>query len=50
MGKTFKTSFMVEPEMVEEAKTFGINISKAARQGIVDAIEREKKVRELLGE
>lgn len=48
--KTLKTSFVIEPEIVAEARALGISPSKAARQGIIDAIKREKKFRELIGE
>lgn len=45
-----KTSFMIERDIIEEAKALGIVASKAARKGVIDAIAREKKIRELLGE
>lgn len=43
-------TFRVEGDLVAIAKSYKINISEACRNGIQSAIEREKKIRELLGE
>lgn len=43
-------TFRVEDDLVALAKRYKINISEASRNGIQSAIEREKKIRELLGE
>lgn len=45
-----KTSVSIEKEILEEARALGISISKAAEKGVIDAIAREKKIKELLGE
>jgi len=37
----------IPEEMLDEAKQLNINISRAARDGIKAAIEREKKIKEL---
>ena len=37
----------IPTEVMEEAKGYGINISAAATTGIKNAIQREKKIREL---
>lgn len=43
-------TFRVDDDLVTVAKSYKINISDACRNGIQSAIEREKKIRELLGE
>ena len=43
-------TFRVENDLIAVAKTYKINISEASRNGIQSAIEREKKIRELLNE
>lgn len=45
-----KTSVSIEKEILDEAHALGISISKAANKGVLDAIAREKKIKELLGE
>ena len=43
-------TFRVEEDLITVAKRYKINISEASRNGIQSAIEREKKIRELLNE
>lgn len=43
-------TFRADDDLVTVAKSYKINISDACRNGIQSAIEREKKIRELLGE
>ena len=43
-------TFRVKDDLVAVAKRYKINISEACRNGIQSAIEREKKIRELLNE
>ena len=43
-------TFRVEDDLIAVAKSYKINISEASRNGIQSAIEREKKIRELLNE
>lgn len=43
-------TFRVDDELLSVAKGYKINISEACRNGIQSAIDREKKIRELLNE
>lgn len=43
-------TFRADDDLVTVAKSYKINISDACGNGIQSAIEREKKIRELLGE
>lgn len=43
-----RVSFVLPQELYDEAKKYDINLSKAARAGIENAIAREKKIEELL--
>lgn len=45
--KESRFTLRLEQELLDEAKKYEINISKAARQGIVAAIEREKLIESL---
>ena len=42
-----KVSISAPAELIEEARRYEINISKAARDGLARAIENEKKMRNL---
>lgn len=43
-------SLILDDDLYSEAKEYKINISDAARKGIAAEIERQKKIKELLGE
>lgn len=40
----------VSTELLTKAREYGINISKAASEGIRNAVEREEKMREMFPE
>lgn len=44
-----RVNISLPPELVAKAKELDINISQAARDGIVAAIRRELEIQELLG-
>lgn len=43
-----RTNISLPPELLAKAKQYNINISQAARDGIVAAIRREVEIEELL--
>ena len=43
-----RTNISLPPELLAKAKEYNINISQAARDGIVAAIRREMEIEELL--
>lgn len=43
-----RTNISLPPELLAKAKQYNINISQAARDGIVAAIRREIEIEELL--
>lgn len=43
-----RTNISLPPELLTKAKEYNINISQAARDGIVAAIRREIEIEELL--
>lgn len=43
-------TFRAKDDLITVAKSYKINMSEACRNGIQSAIEREKKIRELLNE
>ena len=43
-----RTNISLPPELLAKAKQYNINISQAARDGIVAAIRREMEIEELL--
>ena len=47
MANFKRTTFSVPSEVLDEARELGINMSAAATNGIIAAIQREKKIREL---
>lgn len=46
--KSMRVNISLSPELVEKARLLNINISQAARDGIVAAIRREMEIKELL--
>ena len=36
------TSLTLDPDMIDEAKMLGVNVSRAAEQGLADALKRER--------
>lgn len=43
-------SMKADKELLEQAKSLGVNISQAARNGVQAAVDRQLKIKELLGE
>lgn len=48
--KQGRFTLRLEQELLDQAKRLDINVSKAARQGITSAIEKEKRIEALLDE
>lgn len=48
MTNNIRTNISISPELLAKAKEYNINISQAARDGIVAAICREMAIEELL--
>lgn len=48
MTNNTRTNISLPPELLAKAKEYNINISQAARDGIVAAIRREMEIEELL--